>query len=190
MTGLVILFPLVVVSFIKLFHIIPVMFHIVITNIYVNCQKHYINKPPSLDHIRVFGCLYFVSTIKQGKTKFDTRSKPYLFLDYPPHELAYKNLHLHTKKIIVSRDVNFHKRHISVDTPTPHLFMMIFLMFSILPYTYWLTIHFTISFTTFIYHQQISHPLLIILIHHLLIYLSYHLLIYFFFFSYCTSCSS
>ena len=41
--------------------------------------------------------------------KFEERGKPGVFLGYPPGTKGYKNFDLETRKIILSRDVNFHE---------------------------------------------------------------------------------
>lgn len=61
-------------------------------------------------------------------TKFDPRSEPYLYLGYPPYQQAYKLLHLHTKKIVISRDVVFHEKHFPFHfnasyAPFTHIFL-------------------------------------------------------------------
>ena len=38
---------------------------------------------PTSNHLRVFGCLCFVATYKQGRDKLQPRSKTYVFLGYP-----------------------------------------------------------------------------------------------------------
>ncbi|GKA96093.1 putative RNA-directed DNA polymerase [Tanacetum coccineum] len=43
--------------------------------------------------------------------KFEERGKPGVFLGYPPRTKGYKILDLETRKIIVSRDVNFHEEN-------------------------------------------------------------------------------
>ena len=66
------------------------------------------HKLPSFSHLRVFGCLCFVSTPSIHRLKFDSRANPCVFLEYSFNIKGYKVLNLHTRKVSISRDV-FHK---------------------------------------------------------------------------------
>ena len=71
--------------------------------------EHIFHKPPSFDHLRVFGCLCFTSTPPVHRLKFDSKALPCVFLGYSFNVKGYKVLTLHTRKITISRDVIFHE---------------------------------------------------------------------------------
>lgn len=65
------------------------------------------NEQSSLERLKSFGCLCYVSSLTRGRDKFMPRANPCIFVGYPSGQKAYKVLDLITKSISVSRDIKF-----------------------------------------------------------------------------------
>ena len=64
-------------------------------------------KKPSIDHIRIFGCIAYAKVDKPHLKKLDDRSRILIHLGKEPGSIAYRLLDPETKRIVVSRDVVF-----------------------------------------------------------------------------------
>lgn len=64
------------------------------------------NKAPSLDHLRVFGCLCYAANLKK-RDKFSARAIHAVFLGYSLTRKGYKLFDLSNRIVFVSRDVIF-----------------------------------------------------------------------------------
>ena len=65
------------------------------------------SKKPNLEHLKVFGCVYFARTEEAGRKKLDDRSRVLVHLGTEPGTKAYRLLDPTNKRIVVSRDVHF-----------------------------------------------------------------------------------
>ena len=65
------------------------------------------DKKPTLDYLRVFGCVCHAKTNTAGRRKLDDRSRILVHLGTEPGSKAYRLYDPSTKRIIVSRDVVF-----------------------------------------------------------------------------------
>ncbi|KAG7594092.1 Integrase catalytic core [Arabidopsis thaliana x Arabidopsis arenosa] len=61
---------------------------------------------PSINHLRVFGCVFFV-LIGEQRSKLDPKSVKGMFIGYSITQKGYKCYIPETKKVLVSRDVKF-----------------------------------------------------------------------------------
>ncbi|KAL0641477.1 hypothetical protein Bca4012_103059 [Brassica carinata] len=62
---------------------------------------------PSVDHLRVFGCLCFVLVPGELRNKLDARSTKAMFIGYSTTQKGYKCYDSDTRRVLISRDVKF-----------------------------------------------------------------------------------
>lgn len=65
------------------------------------------SQKPSAKHLRVFGCICYVHIPDQKRTKLDDKSEKGIFLGYSTQSKGYRVYNLRTKKLMISRDVEF-----------------------------------------------------------------------------------
>jgi len=64
-------------------------------------------RKPSLEHMRVFGCLAYVHINDEKRRKLDAKSKSCVFIGYCEHSKAYKFYNPKSQKIILLIDAIF-----------------------------------------------------------------------------------
>ena len=62
---------------------------------------------PSLDHLRVFGCICFVLVPGEQRNKLDARSSKAMLIGYSPTQKGYKCYDPVARRVLISRDVKF-----------------------------------------------------------------------------------
>lgn len=65
------------------------------------------NKKPSIEYLRIFGCIGYAKVDKPHLKKLDDRSRMLVHLGLEPGSKAYHMLDPQTRKVVVSRDVVF-----------------------------------------------------------------------------------
>ena len=68
-------------------------------------------KKPDYSHLKVFGCLFYVSILKRKRHKFMPRAHKSVFIGYSLSQKGYKIHNLENKEVIVSKDVVFFEQH-------------------------------------------------------------------------------
>ncbi|KAM1069409.1 hypothetical protein ACFX13_001358 [Malus domestica] len=67
------------------------------------------NRKVDLSHLKVFGCICFVHVQSLHRDKLDPRATKCIFLGYSSTQKGYKCYNPQLKRLIVSRDVQFHE---------------------------------------------------------------------------------
>ena len=67
----------------------------------------WIRSKPSIEHLRIFGCLAHAKIFGGHLKKLDLRSKPMVFIGYVIGSKAYKFYDPDSRKVEISRDVIF-----------------------------------------------------------------------------------
>ncbi|GJW07799.1 retrovirus-related pol polyprotein from transposon TNT 1-94 [Tanacetum coccineum] len=62
---------------------------------------------PTVSHLQVFGSVAYVHVLSQRRSKLDDRSEKHLFVGYDKQSKGYKLYNPVTKKVVMSRDVEF-----------------------------------------------------------------------------------
>jgi len=65
--------------------------------------------PPTLNHLRVLGCLCYAHNQHHGGDKFASRSRKCIFMGYPYGKKAWRLYDIESKTFFVSRDVVFYE---------------------------------------------------------------------------------
>lgn len=75
-------------------------------------------EPPSIIHLKVFGCLCYASSLLTHRTKFDTRATKAMFLSFKDGIKSYIIYDLNSNNIFVSRNVIFYETHFPLKPST------------------------------------------------------------------------
>ena len=67
---------------------------------------------PTIDHLKVFGCVAYAHILDQKRTKLDDKGEKCIFLGVSEQLKAYKLYNPNTKKIIISHDVAFDEKQL------------------------------------------------------------------------------
>ena len=85
-------------------------------------EEKYTGQKPSLEHLRIFGCLAFRHVPKEGRKKLDSKSAKCLFLGYDSASKAFRVYDADKRKILITRDIIFDETrigftHLTKDKP-------------------------------------------------------------------------
>ncbi|GMI71530.1 hypothetical protein HRI_000822300 [Hibiscus trionum] len=65
------------------------------------------DKKPGIGHLKIFGCNAYAHVPEQIRKKLDERGEQCIFIGYDERSKAYRLYNPVTKKLIISRDVEF-----------------------------------------------------------------------------------
>ncbi|GKA63760.1 retrovirus-related pol polyprotein from transposon TNT 1-94 [Tanacetum coccineum] len=70
-------------------------------------QEAWNGMKPTVSHLRIFRSIVYVHILSQRRSKLDDRSKKNVFVGYDKQSKGYKLYNPVTRKVVVSRDVDF-----------------------------------------------------------------------------------
>ncbi|GJR08472.1 retrovirus-related pol polyprotein from transposon TNT 1-94 [Tanacetum coccineum] len=70
-------------------------------------QEAWNGMKPTISHLRVFGSIAYVHVPSQMRSKYDDKIEKHVFIGYEKHSKVYKLYNPITRKVVVSRDVEF-----------------------------------------------------------------------------------
>ena len=73
----------------------------------VTPEEKWSNNKPSVDHLRIFGCIAYAMVPYERRIKLDEKSTKCVFFGLSKESKAYRLYNPTTKKILISRDVQF-----------------------------------------------------------------------------------
>jgi hypothetical protein len=78
----------------------------------LKCPYEMLHKqPPTIVHLKVFGCLSYATTLQAHRTKFDSRARKAIFLGFKDGTKGYVLYDLSSHEIFVSRNVIFYENN-------------------------------------------------------------------------------
>ncbi|KAE8666438.1 Phospholipase D delta [Hibiscus syriacus] len=74
---------------------------------YMTPNEAWSGQKPGVGHLKIFGCIAYAHVPEQTRKKLDDRGEKCIFIGYDERSKAYRLYNPLTKKIIISRDVEF-----------------------------------------------------------------------------------
>lgn len=79
-------------------------------------QETFSGQRHNLSHLRVIGCIAFCHILQEKRTKLDYKAIPTIFLGYDENSKAYRCWNPLSRKIVISRDVVFHRNSFTLNS--------------------------------------------------------------------------